>query len=54
MRKLPKPKPPRASKLVKEKARAILGSPKPSRPLETRKNKSPKHKKRAASGEFEE
>ncbi|MGH9452563.1 MAG: hypothetical protein ACRD2O_01170 [Terriglobia bacterium] len=54
MRKLPKPKPLRASKLVKQKARAVVGSPKPSRPLETRKNKPPKHKKQNKSMDFED
>ncbi|GEM_PF-4253462 len=44
----------RAAKLVKQKARGIVGSPKPSRPLETGKYKPPKHKMRAVPVDFED
>jgi hypothetical protein len=43
----PKPKPFRAGKEVKRRARVALGSPPASRRHETVKHKPPKHKKRA-------
>jgi hypothetical protein len=39
-----KPKPFRASKEVKRRARAEIGSPPPTRRHESRKHKPPKHK----------
>jgi hypothetical protein len=41
-----KPKPFRATKEVKRQARLRVGSPPPARLHESRKRKSPKHKKR--------
>jgi hypothetical protein len=54
MRKLPKPKPFRASKEVKRRARGLVGAPPPSHPHEVRKEKPPKHKKREAQTVFED
>jgi len=44
--KPPKPKPFRAHKEVKRRARLTVGSPPAAQRHETRKRKSPKHKKR--------
>jgi len=46
-----KPKPFRAAKEVKRQARLRLGSPPPVQRHETRKRKSPKHKKRSWENE---
>lgn len=48
----PKPKPFRAGKEVKRRARLALGTPPAAQRHESRKRKSPKHKKRES--DFEE
>lgn len=49
MPKRKKPRPPSASKLVRGRARAVLGAPPPAKQFEDAKRKPPKHKKQAIS-----
>jgi hypothetical protein len=53
-RKRRTPKPFRASKEVRRLARMTLGAPPPAHRLESRKDKPPKHKKRAREQSFDE
>ncbi|HUY13842.1 MAG TPA: hypothetical protein VMX16_09465 [Terriglobia bacterium] len=43
-----------ATRLVNQKAWAIVGSPQPLRPLEIGKDKPPKHKKHAGPADLED